>query len=149
MENKKGLSTIVTTLIVILLTLVAVGIVWAVISGVLKTGVSTVDTDSECLKIDLKASNVNCVTFGSNSNCSVKITRSPGGITFAGLKVIFKSNSVSSSVTDVPGNIAELGSATVQVNSIGANDTNKVEITPYFKEGSVETLCKVTTDLSY
>ena len=36
--NKRGLSTIVVTLILVVLSLVAVGVVWAVISNLLKTG---------------------------------------------------------------------------------------------------------------
>ena len=37
-SNKKGLSTVVTTLIIILLVLVAIGIVWVVIRGVIESG---------------------------------------------------------------------------------------------------------------
>ena len=37
-NNKKGLSTIVATLLIILLTLVAVGIIWIVIRNVVQTG---------------------------------------------------------------------------------------------------------------
>ena len=37
-SNKRGLSTIVVTLILIVLSLVAVGVVWVVVSNLLNTG---------------------------------------------------------------------------------------------------------------
>src|SRR3989344_4830207 len=36
--NKKGLSTVVTTLIIVLLVIVAIGIIWAVIGNLIRTG---------------------------------------------------------------------------------------------------------------
>ena len=44
MESKRGLSGIITTLIIIALALVAVGIVWYVVSNVLETSKTEVET---------------------------------------------------------------------------------------------------------
>ena len=55
--NKKGLSTVVTTLIVILLVLVAIAIIWVVIRNVIESGAGQIDVRSTCLGIDLKIIN--------------------------------------------------------------------------------------------
>ena len=44
-KNKKGLSEIVTTVIIVLLVLVAVGILWAVVGNMLQGNVDTIDSD--------------------------------------------------------------------------------------------------------
>jgi len=57
-SNKKGLSTIVATLLIILLTLVAVGIIWVVIRGVVRDSTDQVDIDSKCLAASVEATRV-------------------------------------------------------------------------------------------
>ena len=61
--HKKGLSTVITTLIIILLVLVAVGIIWVVVRNTVEEGVSQIDFGSECLKVDVKATAVEKVIF--------------------------------------------------------------------------------------
>jgi flagellin-like protein len=49
--EKKGLSAVVTTLIIILLVLVAVGIIWVVVRNVVEEGGSTIDLSVKCLDV--------------------------------------------------------------------------------------------------
>jgi len=54
MKNKKGLSDVVTVVLVILLALAAVGIIWAFIRPALDTAGSNIDLSTECLKTEVK-----------------------------------------------------------------------------------------------
>jgi len=53
MQNTKGLSEIVATLIIILLTLVAVGIIWVVIRVVVKIGAGQISVSAIFININL------------------------------------------------------------------------------------------------
>ena len=56
--NKKGLDAIVTTIIIILLALVAIGIIWAVLRNVVQQGADQVDNNAKCISVDLEAVSV-------------------------------------------------------------------------------------------
>lgn len=77
-SNKKGLSTVVTTLIIILLVLVAIGIVWVVIRGVIESGAGQIDVSSKCPMLDLRITFVN-TTLCNVTQCDVEIYRASGG----------------------------------------------------------------------
>ena len=64
--QKRGLSTVVTTLILILLVLVAIGIVWVVIKNVLSEGAEEVSLDKFTVDLEIK----NCQADDSNNNMS-------------------------------------------------------------------------------
>lgn len=76
MKNNKGLSAVVTTLIIILLTIVAIMIIWGVVKGLLDNSSSTIDKSTRCLEIDIQATRVVNVSTG---NYSVTIARGAGG----------------------------------------------------------------------
>ena len=149
-ENKKGLSAIITTMLVVLLVLVAVGIVWAVVSGLLKSGTEDIEFSAKCLNVDVSASAVNCNVLTA---CAVTLTRT-GTETgeLGGVKLVFRdsTNSESSSVINVAGNIEALvGSIvtrdlTVDAPLVVAPDS--LEVTPYFIDSSGnDKLCSTTT----
>ncbi len=145
MRDKKGLSTIVTTLIIILLVLVAIGIVWVVVRNVLTGGVGRIDPATECLKLDMSVTSASC---NSAAACSVTMDRNPGGKAINGVKVIFSNSTEPGSIIDSTGDIAELTQKSV-TGSVGAGgvtnstpNTNKVEVTPYYKDDTgAEQIC--------
>jgi len=128
-SNKKGLSTVVTTLIIILLVLVAIGIIWVVIRGVIDTGSGQIDTGVACPLIDVKVINVSSIC--DSGSCDVTVYRSSGGEDFSGLKIVF-SNATDSNSVDYPNNVAQL--QTVTIPSQGVEGTTKIVIAPYFKD---------------
>ena len=69
-KEKKGLSAVVTNLLIILLVIVAIGIIWAVIRGLIQEGAEGVSMQQ--LNIDM---NIEDVTFATNQ-ISVKIMNS-------------------------------------------------------------------------
>ena len=155
--NKKGLSTIVTTLIIILLSLAAIGIVWAVVNGLLKSNTQGISVSAKCLNIDVEAASANCSAGTTNYMCTVQLTRAgTGNDEIAGVKLVFMNDTSgisSPSTISVDGNIEALIPETVTEDSgipITSDGINKVEVTPFFKDASGnEQLCSQTTSLSF
>ena len=139
MRNKKGLSTIVVTLIIILLSLVAVGVVWVVVRNLITTGSEGIDISSKCLKINLEASKVNCSSVGVSRICDVRLTRSGTGTdALGGVKLVFKNSTsgTNSPLIDVAGDVPPL----IPRTQTGINTTlpgvNEVDVTAYFLDQS-------------
>jgi hypothetical protein len=129
-NNKRGLSTVVTTLIIILLVLVAIGIIWVVVRGVIEQGSAQVDVSSACPLIDLKIKSNTTACSGPGS-CTLTLQRGSGGDDFDGVTVVV-SNSTASNRTDVSGNIQVLSTAVINVGWI--QGATKAAATPYFKD---------------
>jgi len=89
--KKRGLSTMVVSVLIVGLVLVAVGIVWQIISGVLKS--SQEDADFAQSKINLKISSV----FVDSSSVLLKVNRLTGTGNMNGLNFVF-SDGVSSEI---------------------------------------------------
>ena len=148
MSNKRGLSTIVITLILILLALVAVGIVWVVVNNIIKGGTEGIDINAKCLNVNVEATAVKC----AGSNCNVTLMRTgTGNEAIGGVKLIFKNSTAgnSSAVIDEAGNIEVL--AGKSINDIAAGLVpDKIEVTAYFEDSSGnEQLCGQTTSFEF
>ena len=145
--DKRGLSAIIVTLILILLAIVAVGVVWVVVNNVLESGEGRVNLGSACLEVDVEPT---AATSSDGITYSVTMTRSAGGDEIAGVKVII-SNATGSYVHTELGNIAPLATKTIPITmpagEVVAN-ANKVEVIPYFTDASGnEQLCSVANPL--
>ncbi|MCL5018488.1 MAG: hypothetical protein M1416_01835 [Candidatus Pacearchaeota archaeon] len=148
-ENKRGLSTIVITLILILLSIVAVGIVWVVINNVIKTGTGGVDLGAKCLGVLVEATASNCAA----GVCDVTLSRS-GTETdaIAGVKMVFRDSTAgeSSDVIGEAGNIEALAGKTVADVDTGLTAPDKVEVTVYFEDASGnEQLCSQASSFEF
>lgn len=141
-QNKRGLSTVVTTLIIILLVLVAIGIIWVVISNVVTEGSENVDYSVKCFEIDVKATAVaNCVT----GSCDVTLKRGAGGEDISGVKLVFSNQTTGASdVIDYPNNIVSLQTVTPTIAITGlTSNPDKVEVTAYLRDDQgVERPCQ-------
>jgi len=150
-KNKKGLSTVVTTLIIILLVLVAVGIIWIVVRGIIETGADTVDYSVKCLEVDVRATAVtNCA--GDPVLCDVTLERKAGGENIAGVMLVFRDTTGASTTTpvEISGNIEPLTtSVELSVNS-GLTDPERVEVTAYFENTAGEkVVCTQTNPFAF
>ena len=130
-ENKRGLSTIIVTVILIGLSLAAVVIVWVVVSNLLNSGANSINTQSTCLGITVAATYANCTDGG---NCTVTLERT-GTVSddIGGVKFVFKNATDNSPVVDVPGNVPALAGRKVTVAN-PLRDTNDVDVTPYLTD---------------
>lgn len=55
MQNKKGLSDIVTNVLIILLVLVAIGIIWAFVGPTINKSAGALEGASDCLTVEMEA----------------------------------------------------------------------------------------------
>ncbi len=83
--NKKGLSSIVATLLIILLVLVAVVIIWVVVSRIVREGSDQIELSKVTLNLEIKKA-----IAINDSFVKVHVRRNPGKGELAGLSFIFE-----------------------------------------------------------
>ncbi|MBI2451479.1 hypothetical protein HYV50_00195 [Candidatus Pacearchaeota archaeon] len=69
--NKRGLSTIVATVLIVLLSLVAIALVWSFISPAIKESGTSVALQQKCFEVEVRPTNCNATTGVVN----VQLTR--------------------------------------------------------------------------
>ena len=155
-ENKRGLSTIVVTLIIVLLSLVAVGVVWVVVRGIINTGTQGVEINSKCLAVTVEASKVNCSNGATNVTCDVTLTRTgTGNDQIAGVKLLFRDTvrGVNSPLISKSGDVQALVGKTYTGINTGipiANTPDEVDVTAFFQDSSGnEQLCSQTSSFTF
>ncbi len=135
-KNKRGVSQVLVTVLIIILVLGLVGIVWAVVSGVVQKGTEDIEGASSCLGISFDVSPV-C----DANECNVTVKRNAGGGDIGGLKVVaFDSEGVSDDIVfDSKGNLEELSSKKIEYSLSGTLRVkpSKVEVTPYLPNGNL------------
>lgn len=156
MKNKQGLSTIVATLIIILLVLVAVGIIWVVVRNVLEGGAGQIQSSSKCIDVMVRPTKVFCNPAvapdpGNNGVCNVTYMREAGGEEIGGIKLVFTDDAGESNyIHDVSGNINELATLTESLVTTGINNVSKVDSVVYFlDESGNEQLCSPSGSLEF
>ncbi len=149
MDNKKGLSAVVTTLLVILLVLVAVGVIWVVIRNVVESGAETIDISSKCIAVDVSAQSVTAVS-GEEGNYSVTLKRNAGGDTIGGVKVNIFNSTASSGLIDFGATLGELETETSKIETNSVTNATKIEYTVYFVDDSGnEQFCSQTQSYTF
>ena len=153
-NRKKGLSTIVATLIIILLVLVAVGIIWVVVRNVIQGGADQIDINTRCISVEVRATKVDCVSASGGGNtgvCNVTVLRSSGDDEIGGVKLIFTNDLAESNyIHDVSGNMGALDTKVVSNINTGITNASKVETIVYFVDDSGnEQLCGTASPLEF
>src|SRR3989344_2338618 len=139
--NKRGISEIIITLIMVIIVLGIITILWVVLRGFIGEGTEQITVGKECLLVNVTLQ-TSC-SGTSNDVCSVTFTRSPGGNDIGGIKLVFTNSSATETfVHDYSGNLTALETKTINSISTGITKTNKVDLTVYFidSEGN-EKLC--------
>jgi len=133
MKSKRGLSAIVATLLIILLTLIAVGIIWVVIRNIVQSGGDEAAIQAKCALVTLDVSAAQCAT---GSGCNVTYTRSAGGDDIDGVFIIL-SNGQASNQTQVVGNVGPGDTRTNFSLATGLSPVpTSAEIAAYFVDAS-------------
>ena len=152
-QNKKGLSDIVTTVIIIVLSLVAIGIVWVVVRNLVEGGAEQIDVNQKCLAVELSALIVNETSSGVYA---VTLRRGPDSEGDIGVKVnIFQGTTLNSGVLDfgTVGDIDAIGTVTRTVNTNTATPVSggdNIEFTAFFLDVSGnEQLCSQTKSFEF
>lgn len=156
MKNKKGLSTIVTTLIIILLVLVAIGIIWSVVKGLLDDSRDDISNSKKCLDIEFSVSSLD--TRDVNETTALTLRRSPSGIDDeVGVKVMLYSSDTNTQLQYFGGEDApiefgmgDVQTADVNTSTIQNDDVTQVDLIPYFiDEAGSEVVCQTVTTKNY
>lgn len=130
--NKKGLSQVVTTLIIILLGIVAIGVVWFVVANLLQEGAENVDIGQFTLNLQVKS-----VKLDSGNNITVTIKRNTGEGNITALDFIF-SDGQNSEIIRRNTTMKELDTATFNfvLTEMNNNEVETVSIAPIYISNS-------------
>ncbi len=129
-RDKKGLSAIVTTLIIILLAIAAFAIVAKVIMPLIQESTEKIKLSSECLDVDLQVTKVINETGG---NYSVSLKRGTTGDSIDGYILIFVNAADDDSVySSIPGQVDRLYKKTIRVTNLTDFAPATVRVISYF-----------------
>jgi hypothetical protein len=138
MKNNKGLSSIVTTLILIVLSLVAIGVVWGVVSNLLKNQSQSATNSLSQLFISLKVQSVN---MKSNGDIEVIVHRNSGEGTLKSINFIV-SDGTDSKLIKKDTTLTPLGTQifTLTYAEIGTMGIKEISISPIIDSNGQETI---------
>ena len=164
MMNNRGISAVVATVLIILITVAAVTIIWAAIIPMIKNNldttvcldaVSQVSIGSEggytCFEFDPDAKGL-----ANSGNVSVQVTRGAADFDLAGVQIIVSEggdtfSSINSTVTSSGGSKIDTNGQVVLFFSYDNTTTagpDKVEIAPIVSVGNTEKTCDVAASAS-
>jgi len=144
MENKQGMSAVVTTLIIILLVIVALGIIWVVVKNVIQSGVEQVEWAEKCRSVEVQAVKINETT--TPGTYDVTLSRTGMGDDITGLKLLFANSTDYGSIVEFGIAIPKLETKSKEVVA-GIINANELQITPYFVDDlGEEHLCETRTE---
>jgi hypothetical protein len=128
-KGNKGLSTIVVTLILIVLALVAVGAVWIVVSNLLKGQSDEVSLN----KLNFNAE-INSLSLDNSwNNVSFNVERKVGEANFVGMKFYFYNETGTEVITEYF-TLTELAQKRFSFHlNMNLSNLNKISIVPIFK----------------
>ncbi len=126
--NKKGVSDVISVVLLILLVLAAVGILWYAISGFLNEGTKGVEGSADCLTNSFSIEDLDII--GTDLNVSVKKTA--GDVTPTRLEFIVKGIKVA--VAEVsPTTWPVTGETRIyNLNNVNANSDDEVSVLGVF-----------------
>ncbi|MDD5012555.1 MAG: LamG domain-containing protein [Candidatus Nanoarchaeia archaeon] len=133
-KNKKGLSTIIITLILILVSLVAIGIFWVVINNLIKSGTEGIGLGRLTLNAEIKSVSID----NSSNNVTLTVERKVGAGEMTGIKFIFYSDTDTEIITeDIE--LEQLKEAQFTFHLLmNVGDITKISIAPIFSSSEGE-----------
>jgi len=127
---KKGLSTIVTTVIMVALSLAAILIVWVVIQNTIGEEAESIAAGSS--RIALKIENV---LIGENE-ITIKVNREVGRGNLSKIKFVLTDIEDETKTYEKDTSLTELGSQKFQISLEGLNNISKISIAPIIESES-------------
>ncbi len=125
--DRKGVSDVIATILIILLVLAAIIIVWQVVSEVVKGGAKTVEERSKCIdaSLEFQEGSVVCrnaagAGTGNANNVSAIIKRGGDNIDKMKMRIVAKNN-----ISDYTAPIS-LGTSSVFLVNVGSTNGEKI-----------------------
>jgi len=133
MKNKRGVSTVVVSLLLILIIIVAIGIVWTVIKGMIDESTERIALGKITLDVGFQKVEI----YNQSNNVSIKVKREVGRGEMIGLKFVFYT-SIGSEVFQEYIGLRELGEKTFMfhLDSLLVDDLVKISIVPVLETSS-------------
>jgi len=137
LKNKRGLSGIVMTIILIALVLIAAAIVWAVVANMLETKGEAIDVQSKCLGIIIEPTVLGTATTGyanvTLERSSASTSEEIGGVGIT----LLNADETTTEDTSFTGNVA--ASTIIDVPTTGLTTIpTKVQVRIYFENDAGE-----------
>ena len=142
-KNKKAISGIVMTVIMIVLVLVAVGVVWTVVQNLLEKNAEDIELGSDCLGLNFEITDLVCVP---NVECNFTIKRTSsssvnqiGGFEYTLINTELGATKISSRETNIP-TILKVNHPLTIIDGFEADD---VAVIVYLGTGDNKKNCQV------
>ena len=132
LKNQKGLSAIVSTLIIILLVLVAVGIIWVVVRSIVQEGAERIELGRFTLDLEIKR-----VQIENGDVTVIVVKRNPGEGNFIGMNFIFSDGTNTEIIREnTTLEETEEKSFTFTLTEISTDNLRTVSVIPIFELSS-------------
>jgi len=146
--EKKGISGIITVLLILAITIISAGVVWYTIQNVLSSQTSELQTSSNCLGITLDIVSVGACPAGSTS-CNVTVERRAGGGDINGVRVIITDGSSTLIGDGNAMSALEMATITATGSALGS-DATKAKVAALIADSSGENyVCEIVDEYLY
>jgi hypothetical protein len=130
-KNRRGLSTVIVTLILILVSLVAVGVIWVVVRNVIQTGTEEVGLS----QFSLNAKIMNVLVDNNSNNISLTVKRNAGEGELIGISFVFSNSNADTEVITRNVSLKELEQMKFYFHlNTSVSDLISVSIVPLIKQ---------------
>jgi len=131
MVSKKGMSGVVTTLIIILLVIAAIGIIWVVLKNFIQSSSEQISLDKFTIDLDIKNAYVDQVS----GNVSVVVGRGSGQGDLVGIKFIIIDKYLQSEVFESKENLPTgFGTTTFSfITTLSPDEVDSVSVAPMYR----------------
>ncbi len=149
-KNRKGMSDVVTMVLVILLVVVAVVTIWTFVQKPVQKAGTQIEKATACADVELQL--VSCKASGSNLDATVKVAQgSPVAVRFivdqsAGGTVVFEGEA---KVTGTVPTTSNVGTLAIVGGVTGATTPAKISATPVVTtDDGTQTICPGTAKVT-
>ncbi|MEK6925641.1 MAG: LamG domain-containing protein [Nanoarchaeota archaeon] len=140
LKEKRGMSEVIATLIIILLVIVAILVVWGVVRNVIDTGAEQITLDKFTINIELEKAVV------SQNSIDVTVKRNPGQGELSGFRFVI-SDGTNSQIIDSTATLSELEQKTISLNYVGI--VKSVGVAPIIKQGTSTAVQEVKDTIEF
>lgn len=139
--EKRGLSTIVTTLLIILLVIIAIGVIWAVVRNVLQKGSENIGFEGLLIELNIRAASID------GDTAYVQVKREAGEGDLVGINFVF-SDTDTSKVKEQAVVMTELEQRTFtfSLTEVGISSPTEVSVAPIYELSSGKDKAGEVTD---
>lgn len=144
MENKKGVSALIATVLLMLITVAAVSVIWGMIMPMLQEKITEASQSCISVKIGIDTKEGYTCYDSVNKQLKVMVSRGPDEFKLAGLQIIaFVSGS--SYKYEINDDIVGINEDKVYILNITAGAVEQASVAPILKVGNIKRTCSITS----